>query len=171
MHDVDLFFEYAKKVESITNDKLVLYSDYDALLKELKNKGITIYGTTLDEDVYGSSWKIILDKYIKRISIDNESVLLFLFDDSKEKKLLYEKLNNTLELLGYNKSNVIALKYKKNFVPLSIIEKLDYYITNRSGESLYMLDYVLDYKIDVVYGLDDDLFLKKNEDGSSYVYF
>ena len=128
-------------------------------LVEIKEQGIKIFFNIVDFEVSMPVWEYLVNQYLKTY-IENDKIQLILGTSSDEKILTVSNLINNMNLKIGSSAPAIILININNINIKNILFYTDVFISNREEISSICIDYSYDYGVDVISGLNKNIFPK-----------
>jgi virginiamycin A acetyltransferase len=130
-------------------------------LAQLQADGWKIYLLTADFAVDNPVWKSVIRQYMDKFTVDDKVVLLLETSLLESSTTGLGEISLWLEERGESAPAIINFENTTGEVSLSVLSYVDCYITTREDISSQYVDYAENYKVNIISGLDSDIFFKK----------
>lgn len=156
MRDADAFVEefYADDMRSR------LGTETAETLRGLRADGYRIFCFSPDFSVERSVWKKVFQQYLQTYTAQDKTVLMLEFNDASEMSLRGDDLSTMVDAAGEN-APLILTHQGADSVSLDVVQNIDCIISNREDISSCYIDYADEYGIQVISGLDYNIFERK----------
>ncbi|MDQ0205143.1 CatB-related O-acetyltransferase [Pectinatus haikarae] len=147
-------------IDQFYNDNTDVFRERDIILQlqQMKKEGYMLYYLVADfEETLIPVWKNVLIKYLRQFTARDKIALIFEFykHDSHAKEI--QVVNDLIVANGYD-TPLILSHYGEKIFSLEIMKNVDFFITSKEDIASICADYANDYKKNLIYGLDENIF-------------
>lgn len=128
-------------------------------LQESRAKGIKILYFIPDFDWEYCVWQKVITSYLEKYSI-NDQVMLIIEVKPDHHRQYQAEINQIRQWIARKgeQAPLVIENHGVDMVPLDILQSADVFITTRAYESIKAIDYGMGYGIEIISGLDAEIF-------------
>ena len=126
-------------------------------LNEIRAAGNKIFFLVVDSESIMPVWEHVVRQYLQTFDMNDKFQLILGFLTDEAMNRISSQINAMYVEVQSSAPRIMLIKLDDN-VLLSILSNVDAFITTREETSAICVDYAYDYDVDIVSGLDENIF-------------